>query len=329
MTEQAAASADPKDVADASQQGQQASAAAQTATGDAAAKPADGGSADGAAKPAGTMAEGAGTDAKAEPKWRDDWREALAGGDEKAMARLKRFQSPENVFKSWAELERKQSSGALRATMPDNPTDDDVAAYRKSWGVPDAVEGYEVKPPDGIDFSEPEQKSLNTFLAQMHANHVPKATVQKVAESYFAIRQQEEQELYEAAVETTTNYRVEIKTEYGRDYDRNVKLGNAELVRQLGPEKAKAISGLTLANGVKLGDHPDFVRFIVGSALANADDDMLVASEATSNGQSVQSAYDAAIALKFTDTTKYHSDEHQAKLKKLGDAVARSKSRAA
>src|SRR6185437_360505 len=56
--------------------------------------------------------DGAGKDASGEakePQWREDWREKFAGKDEKTLARLKRFASPENVFRSFLELEKKFS----------------------------------------------------------------------------------------------------------------------------------------------------------------------------------------------------------------------------
>lgn len=278
--------------------------------------------------PAGTTADGQTQAAKIEAKWRDDWREALASGDEEAMARLKRFQSVDGVFRSWKEMDKKLSSGQMKMVrLPDNPTEDDIAAYRKAWNVPDAVDGYEIKPPEGLNFSEPEQKSLNAFLADMHANHVPKGTVQKVAESYFNIRRQEEQEIYEAAIDRTTNQRAEIRAEYGRDYERNVRLGNDHLVKQLGPDKAKAIAAVTLADGTKLGDHPEFVRFIVGSALANADDGMLVTSEGGVNsGKSVDAQIEEIRALQFgndDERRKFHSADVQARYTKLYEIKVR------
>src|SRR5512135_169053 len=47
------------------------------------------------------------------PDWPDDWREKLAGNDEKALKRLGRFASPAGIFKSFRELEAKFSRGEL------------------------------------------------------------------------------------------------------------------------------------------------------------------------------------------------------------------------
>lgn len=273
-----------------------------------------------------TLAEGDGSipadkATAAEAKWRDDWREALANGDDKALTRLKRFASPENVFKSWADVTKQKESGLLKiAALPDNPSEEDIAAYRKSWGVPDKPEGYDIKVPDGLDFGDADKKSLDGFVSDMHAANVPKAIVQKVADSYFKIRAQEEQALYDSAIEKTTNQRVEIKTEYGRDYDRNVKLANADLVQMLGAENAQRLAAITQDDGTKLGDNPLFVKYIVQSAMRVSDDDMLVSSNLGLGGKSVDDRIGELRNLQFgsdQQRRQFHSPEVQAEYMRL------------
>jgi hypothetical protein len=287
-----------------------------------------------AAKPAAgqTMAEGAEqtpAQAKAEAKWRDDWREALAAGDDKALARLKRFQSIDNVYKSWSELDRKMASGTLKtAALPENPSEDDIAAYRKAWDVPETAKDYGIEPPQGLTFGDADKQSLDAFLAKAHASNIPKAHVQSMASAFFEQKAIEEQQLYEAAVELTTNHRAEIKAEWGRDYDRNARLGNADMVQVLGEEKAKGLASLTLSNGTKLGDHPDFVRYIVGSAMRSAEEGLLITPDAATGGKSVDDQIKEIQALKFgndVDRAKFHDPETQKRYEKLYQAKTRSR----
>ena len=273
-----------------------------------------------------TMADGADTkpaaaeQAKIEAKWRDDWREALAAGDEEAMTRLRRFGSPEGVFKSWKEMERKLSSGEYKpASLPENANEADIAKYRKAIGVPDSPDGYGITPPE--DFDEGEAETFKEFMAEMHSSHLPTDKMQKVAESYFKFREQEAQRAYEHAVETTTNQRAEIRAEMGRDFSRNTSLANADLVATLGEDKASGLTALTLANGTKLGDHPDFVRYATAKALASADDEMLVTSQVQSNGgKSIDAQIEDIRNLMFgseQDRAKFHSHDVQALYNKL------------
>lgn len=267
-----------------------------------------------------------------EPTWRDDWRDQLiaklpAEEREKERTRLQRFQSPENVYKSMRELEKRVSAGMLKPTLAENASDAEIAEYRKANGIPDepSVEKYGITFPQGYEPNDADKADVTDFLADMHKDNVPPAVVQKVWNKYLGIREKAEAELYQAAQQATINYKAELKAEYGRDFDKNVRLGNQHLVQAVGEDQAKEFMAMTLADGTKLGDNPAFVRYIVSQALATADDAALATSEFGDAGKSIDDLYKAALDLKFTDAKKYHSPEHQAKLQKLAAAKAGKK----
>lgn len=262
--------------------------------------------------------------------WPDDWRDrfakkAPATEREKLAKRLARFGSPDNVLSSFLELERKQSAGLLKKGLSENPSPEEIAEYRQANGIPEeaTLDTYGIKLPEGVEVDETTKADLAGFLGKMHAKNVPPAVVQEVMGEYFAAHQAAQQQLYEAAQQQTIEYKSQIKAEYGRDYERNMRLGNARLVETLGEENAKGITGLTLADGTKLGDHPDFVRYIVGTALATADDAALITGEFGGAGKSIDDQYAEALKLMNTDPKTYWSEAHQAKLNKLATARSR------
>ena len=69
--------------------------------------------------------------------WPDNWRQEMAGGDEKELKRLERMKAPTDVYKSYRELEKLKSSFT---PPPKRPTADsspeEVAAYREAAGLP-------------------------------------------------------------------------------------------------------------------------------------------------------------------------------------------------
>ena len=270
--------------------------------------------------------------AETQPTWRDDWREQIvaklpAAEREKELTRLKRIQSPENLYRNTRELEKKLSSGQFKATLPEGATEAEVAEYRKANNIPDepSAEKYGITFPQGYEPNDADKADVSDFLADMHKDNVPPAVVQKVWNKYIGIKEKAEQQLYEAAQQATIDYKAELKAEFGRDFDRNVRLGNAHLVQAVGEDQAKGFMAMTLADGTKLGDNPAFVRYIVAQALATADDAALATSESGDTGKSVDGLYKAALDLKFTDSKRYHTPEHQAKLQKLAAARAGKK----
>ena len=256
--------------------------------------------------------------------WPEDWRQRFAKNDEKLLKRLNRFASPENVLKSYLDLEKKMAGGVLKEALPENATDEQVAAYRKANGIPDAPDGYEYTPPAGVTFTEGDKAELDAFKAKFHELNLPADKASALLETYFARQVEFEQALHRAADEKTVEYRAELKAEYGRDYARNLNAARSWMDTVVGADVRNELIGVTLVDGTKLGDHPAFVRMIVQAGLAAAGDEQLAVAEFGGGGKSLGEQYREALDLKFTDEKAYFSAEHQEKLMRLSAAMAKN-----
>lgn len=291
-----------------------------------AAKPVDAG----APVLAGTEGAAPAADPAAQPvtaEWPEDWRDRIvakypAADREKAKARLSRFQSPENVFRSYTDLERKVQSGMLKASLPEGATPDEVKAYRAANGIPEAPDGYGLAFPETLPVSETDKADLAAFAGMMHEQHAPPAVVKKAFESYLDLRTKAMQDFQAKAHEATISRRAELKAEYGPEFDRNIRLANNALSQHLG-DRAPELMQAQLSDGTRLGDHPDFVRFAVAAAMATADDATLIATEFGGGGKSVEDQYREGLALLNTDPKAYWGETHQAKMAKLSAAMAK------
>src|SRR5262245_1748274 len=80
--------------------------------------------------------------APAEPEkkgyWPDGWQARLAGDDPDALKQIGRYASPEEIWKKAKSLERRLSSGELKAVLPKDPKPEDVSAWRKDNGIPES-----------------------------------------------------------------------------------------------------------------------------------------------------------------------------------------------
>ena len=269
-----------------------------------------------------------------QPDWPEDWRDrftrkAKTEDREKLGKRLARFASPDNILNGYLEMERRMSAGELKqAKLSENASEEDIAAYRKAWGIPETPEGYNIPLPEG--FSESDKADFGEFLGVAHKLNMPASQAQGIAQWYLELRDRADQQLYDAAAALTVDHRATLKAEYGRDFNRNIDIAKADLATVLGsPDSAEALVGLTLADATKLGDNPAFIRYAVAQALGKADETMLVASQYDAAGKSLQEQYREALDLQATDRVKYHTPEHQDKLMKLSKAVHAQRSRAA
>jgi hypothetical protein len=281
--------------------------------------------------PAGTILTG-GTDdvADADPAapsspalpdfgWREGEREEWAGKDDKLLGQLKRFASPKNVFKSYVELRQKVSAGQLKAALPDNPSEDEVAAYRAAIGVPDDPAEYGLAFPEGTTPDEAQVAELNSWATAMNRAHAPPQFVKAAFSEYMRIAAENAQKQYESAQERRVQQIAEIRSEYGRDYQKNVNIANRFASTHLG-DNAPELMSAKLADGTFLGDNPTFVRLLVNAGLATEGDVGMILAESAGGGKSIDDQYEEALALRQTDSSKYYSKEHQDKLMKLKTA---------
>ncbi|MGA0595610.1 hypothetical protein [Enterovirga sp. CN4-39] len=298
--------------------------------------PASGAPQDGAAVPgdAPLLGGGAGSDAApegldggdggspAEAAWRDDWRDRLveklpAAEREKELARLKRFASPENVYKSLRELERKQSTGALKAALPENPSPEEVAAYRKANGIPDNPDGYGLAFPETIQADDGLKSDLAGFQKHMHDANVPPSAVKPAFDYFMKMTQDAAQRRHEAAKEAKVNNLVELRSEYGKDFKANVSAANGFIAKYAG-EKAPDLVGLQLADGTVLGDHPEFIRFAVNAGLELAEDGAIETGGGASGGSMLDRYKTIMMNPRSTPAEKAEAQELAAKMDKKG-----------
>ena len=252
----------------------------------------------------------------------DDWREKIAGEDAKLLDSLKRYQSHDNWVAAQRTLARQITTGEFKRAINDASKPEDIADFRKSWGIPDEPSGYGVSFPDEIGASEADKADLGEFLSSMHAAHATPSVVKTAVETYIAIKQKTDEQLREAALQATIDQKAELKAEFGKDYNRNVTLAKRGLQDMVGEEAAAKITDTVLATGTRLGDDPSFVRFVVAASLRLAEDSALASSEFNSSAGTLEDQYNAALDLKFSDPGKYHSDAHQTLLAKLAGAKA-------
>jgi hypothetical protein len=228
----------------------------------------DAGAGDGGAAAAAAAATAAAADAgKGQFAWSDGWREHLAGGDEKLMKRLERFDTPAAIFTSYRALEQKLSSGELRANVPfpEKGTDDEKAAWRKDAGLPDKPEAYDLKFDDGFVIGEDDKGLVDGFLKAAHEKNLPPAAVKASVRWYFDTVEKRAQDRQQQDAAFRQESEDSLRAEWGGDYRKNVNLVKSLL--DTAPEEIRdQIMFARLEDGKPLTSHPKALQWLVGLA---------------------------------------------------------------
>lgn len=264
------------------------------------------------------------------PDWRDDWREKMAGGDAKELARLQRFKSPIDVYKSARELERKMSSGEVKAKLADNATEEQIAAWRKDNGIPEKPDGYLEKLPKGLVIGDADKPLIEGFLNSVHGKNAPPEVVAEAIDWYY--RTQEEAVAAQVAADTEfrTTATDALRAEWGGEFRANINSITAFLDAAPPADDGTPLKGLLmdarLGDGTRLGDNPAALKWLAGLA-AEANPAGFVAPGA-SQIEGVQTEKAKIEKYMAENRTAYFKDEKmQARYRQLLDAEEKLSSR--
>lgn len=236
--------------------------------------PATNGTAAPAATESPTLGEAGGGEDKEQAvpaNWPANWREIMAGGDEKAIAKLSRYNSPANVFKAYRAMEQKMSSGELLRSKPTgDPADPAVKQALGEWraqaGIPEKPEGYLEKIPSGIVIGEQDKPLVESFIKDMHGADVPPAIVHKTMEWYYQNQEKALEARYEADKVNRQQNEDTLRSEWGPEFRSNINAIHSLFDTYGNKEILNTLFTARLADGSPLGDNPDILRFLSGVA---------------------------------------------------------------
>ena len=216
----------------------------------------------------------------------NDWaakRTAYANGDAKLLARLSRYSSEKDAIDALIAAQNKISSGGLKAPLPENPTPEEVAAWRAENGIPLTPKDYGVKVPDELDAARTEE-----FLSIAHELNMAPAQVEKligwqseVNKKFMEQRAEQDEQAREQGTE-------ELRTEWGSEYKLNVNLITGLL--DGAPQGVKdQFMGGRLANGTLIANDPTTLRWLASLAREVNPTATVVPGSGVNAAQAIQS----------------------------------------
>ena len=198
--------------------------------------------------------------------WADDWRQKLAGSDEKSLKRLERFASPKSLYESYRALEQRVSSGELKASkLPDNATDEQKAEWRREQGIPEKPDDYIADLPEGLVIGEDDKELVTDFLKDMHGSDMPKGFVQKALAWNQKIKEAEQDRVYELNIQAKTETEDALRSEYGNEY-RPITNQIKSLLKSAPEGLSDLIQTVSAPDGKSFLNHPIAVRWLASIA---------------------------------------------------------------
>ncbi len=246
--------------------------------------------------------------------WPADWQKRLAGEDEKELKHVSKYASPEAVWKKARSLEARLSSGELRTSLPKDAKPEEVAAWRKDNGIPEAPDKYDLA---GIELDEGTKARAAEFLKAAHeANMTPE-------QAKAAIKWQQAEAVARTAAQSEQDDRQRtealdaLNEEWGTGFRGNINAVNGFL--ELFPEGVRdLLKGGRLSDGTGIFNNPDVLRGFVAAALQVNPAATLTPAGGGDPGKTLDEAIATEEKFMRTNRKEYDKDEkRQANLRDL------------
>lgn len=271
---------------------------------------------------------GAKTEATAAATWPDDWRDRASKGDEKRLAKLQRYTSPEAALDALFAAQQKLSSGELKSAKPKADTPEAIAEWRKENGIPEKPEEYDLTLPDGLVVGEQDKPLIGEFVKDMHGANAHPDVVKKAVASYYKLQEQALQARYEADVDIKVATEDELRAEWGSDYRRNVSSINGLL--DSAPEGIKdKIMTARFADGTPLASDANALRWLANLSREINPVATVVPGAGANAGEAIATEISTLTKMMGDRTSDYwkgpNAEKNQARYRELVAAKAKMK----
>lgn len=285
-----------------------------------------------------------------------DWKEslialALKGQEDKISAaklekrrealkrELSRYKSQEDyMLAGFAAREKLRSGEYRKAKLPDDATDEEVAAWRKEQGIPDKPEAYEIPKVAGHKWTNEDDPFIESFKTVAHSAAFSQPQMDAAAK-WYASTMAEMQDKY---LQTTAQLDREDR-EHARDILR-AELGNADfkpslvLMERLIKDDEVMPDGLgeiiltaryqdNDGNSRRLVNHPKMARMLIDMARDTYGDAAMIGGDARVTMNSRKKEIEDIMS---SDIKRYYReglDKELLEISKKEEASARRKGR--
>tara|TARA_R110000850_G_scaffold269167_2_gene401016 strand:- start:11742 stop:12674 length:933 start_codon:yes stop_codon:yes gene_type:complete len=194
------------------------------------------------------------------PVMPNDWRNQMAGEDEKTLKLLERYKTPGDAANALREAQQKIREG-VADKLPENATDEQLAVYREQNGIPADASGYEITLSDGLVIGADDKPMVDTVLAAMHGANAPPESVNAAVNAYYTMQEQayNDREVKDNADQSSTV--AALKESWGNDYQANQN-AVASLLNTVPEAVREELQSARMPNGDAIFNSPEVMEWM-------------------------------------------------------------------
>lgn len=192
----------------------------------------------------------------------ENWRSLMSGENKKTLNQLERYKTPADMANALIEAKQKIREG-VSEKLPENPTDEQIAAYREQNGIPAEHTGYELALNDGLVIGEDDKPIIDSVLQAMHGTNASPDTVNATVNAYYTMQEQAYADREVKDNSDRTDAVAALKDAWGADYQANQN-AVVSLLNTVPEGIREELQSARLPNGDALFNSPDFMEWMAG-----------------------------------------------------------------
>jgi len=267
--------------------------------------------------------------------WGDGWRNQLAAGStdlDKELKQLERFEAPDQIYKSWRELNSKITSGEMRTKLADEPSEKELAQWRKDNAIPATPEDYAITMPEGRDPPADDDAFLKAMLKSMHDTNSSQAQVDATITTFYAEVDRQQDAVAEVEKKAEAATEDQLRKDWGEDYRVNKSIAEANLARAPEGFRDRFMNGY-MEDGTLIRADVDAWKWLVQNERDINPMATVVPGAQGDGGKAAAAELVELRALMKNDNSKYWKGEEapqlQERYRELTDAASRLKAKQA
>ncbi len=258
--------------------------------------------------------------------WPENWREQIAGDDEKALEQLKRYSDPTKVWHKARALEQKVTSGELKdaSPFPADGSDEEKQAWREANGIPSEPTAYDI----GRELDDEEKEGLADFLKHAHQQNYSPDVVKDMIDYLYSAAETEEAAETEADKRREQEAEDQLRGEWNKNFRGNMNRieGLSDLISD--GDAKEGFLDARLPDGTKIRHSPEVMNFLLDLSMAYNPAGTLVPGQGGDVISSIQDELDQIDEARRKDRKAYNKDEKmQARERELLAAREKQKAR--
>jgi hypothetical protein len=196
----------------------------------------------------------------------ETWRNDLAGEDEGRLNDFNRYTDFSKWVESGFEAKATIRKGELSTGLPDEPSDEQLTAYREANGIPETSDKYELSLEPGVELSEMEKEIMASVQEVAHLKHLPASTLSAITGAWIASKSAQLERMADQDGLDIQRGESTMRDHWKQDYDKNMGAATSLLAGLPDVERDLLMNGRD-GEGRPLMSRPYFLQFLAESAL--------------------------------------------------------------